>query len=133
MDLNKEPDEKSSRINSAGIINITLENLWRDSYNAMSKGNYLLWNTKLDCIWAVLGGDVKDNDEEDKKFNLINKSIYECGNLSPASKKGFKITVNPNKGLIYQNLLRKALFLRRLQNFQGKGTAYTSNDEYDVD
>ena len=133
-DFNQDmDDEKMSRINSAGIINITIENLWRESYSAMARGDYSLWNIKLDSLWAILGGDVKDESKEDKKFNAINVKIYESGSIKNKVGSGFEAKENPNNPLKYQLLLKKALFLRRLQNSQGKGTAYISDDEDDFD
>jgi hypothetical protein len=131
-DTNVENEESQiSRINSAGIINITLENLWRESYSAMARGNYLLWNSKLDAVWAILGGDCKDGDDNDKIFARINLKLYEYGNLKSKIGEGFSKKINPNSSSQYQWLLKKALFLRRLQNQQGKGTAYDRGDEND--
>lgn len=125
--------EKLSRINAAGLINSTLENLWKDCYSAMAKGNYLLWNTKLDSIWAILGGDCKEGDDEDKNMSKINLKIYENGDFKTKIGSGFLEKNNPNNAIQYQLLLRKSLFLRRLQNKQGKGTAYINEDEDDFD
>lgn len=135
-DLNIEPDEeKLSRLNAAGIINVTLENLWRDCYSAMARGNLVLWNRKLDSIWVLLGGDVKKGDTEDTSFNALDMKIYKTGSLSH-KKTGFeKLQEKENINIAHQYLLlkEKSLFLRRLQNNQGKGTAYKSEDEDDMD
>ena len=135
-DYNREmDDEKMSRINSAGIINITLENLWRDCYSSMANGNLVVWNRKLDAIWAILGGDVVEGDETDKKMNELDLKIYGSGSLSH-KKTGFqKIGVDDGKAMSLQYVLlkKKSLFLRRLQNKQGKGTAYKRDDEDDID
>lgn len=131
-DVNQELDyEKTSRINAAGIINITLENLWRDSYSSMAKVDLITWNRKLDAIWAILGGDCKENSAEEKTINRLDLKIYSLGTLKNKIADGFKETTNPNFSLQYQLLKRKSLFLRRLQNFQGKGTAYHVEDEDD--
>jgi len=128
-------EERASKINAAGLINSTLENLWRDCYSLMSRGDYVRWNIKLDSIWAILGGDVKDPDEEDgpfKKLADINKQLYEQGSLKSKIGSGFGEVPNPNNAVQYQILLKKALFLRKLQNDQGKGTAYIRKDDYDM-
>jgi len=136
MDLNKDVDEeKISRINSAGIINVTLENLWRDVFIAMYKGNLVTWNRKLDAIWSILGGDQKEGDSIDKAMNELNLKIYETGPLNH-KKKGFgEISEKEAEKIALQYLLlnKKNLFLRRLQNKQGKGTAYQSEDTDDMD
>jgi len=126
-------DEKVSKINSAGIMNITLENLWRDSYSALARGDFLLWNSKLDAVWSILAGDCKENDKDDTEMKHINLKIYELGNLKRQTINGFEKLTNPNSSLQYLWLLKKAVFLRRLQNRQGKGTAYQSADEDDID
>ena len=129
----EDEESKMSKFNAAGLINATLEKLWLDSYNAMSSGNYVMWNTKLDSIWAILGGDVKEDGEEDKKMQKISLEIYEKGSLKSKTGIGFNKIENPDNSLQYQLLLKKSLFLRRLQNSQGKGTAYASDDEDDFD
>lgn len=125
--------ELKSKINAAGLINAALENLWGQCYYAMANGNYLKWNTSLDSIWVILGGDVKEDSTEQKKINALNYSIYDSGLNTYSKKEGFEKTLNPNLTKTYHLLIKKSLFLRRLQNKQGKGTAYESEDEDDFD
>ena len=136
-DLNIQQEEDSngnvSRINSAGLINSILENLWRESYNAMAKGEFVLWNSKLDSIWTILGGDCEDGDDVDTAMSALNLRIYERGSLKSKSGLGFNQQANPNNAIQYHLLLKKSLFLRRLQNKQGKGTAYQRDDDDDID
>lgn len=131
-DLNSV-ESVQSKINSAGLINSTLERLWMESYTAMATGDFSKWNTKLDSIWAILGGDQKAGDDEDKKIKKMDLEIYQTGNLSSPKSKGFSVVKNTNRPLQYLLLKEKSLYLRRLQNKQGKGTAYASDDEDDVD
>jgi hypothetical protein len=134
-DINTEPDEKTSRINAAGIINISLENLWRDCYLAMSKGDLVLWNRKLDSIWIILGGDCKKDGDEDKEYKKIDETLYKTGKLNHKQTGFEKAKENEHILAAQQYLLlkNKSLFLRRLQNTQGKGTAYETGDDYDFD
>ena len=133
-DVNRVPeDEKAqSRINAAGLINSTLEKLWNESYTAMANGNYDKWNVKLDSIWAILGGDEPEGGGKDKEITQLNTKIYEQGNLKSKTGSGFEQKPNPNNPMQYLLLLKKGLFLRRLQNKQGKGTAYASDDDDDI-
>ena len=135
-DLN-EQDEAIlvSRINAAGIINITLENLWKDCYSAMASGNLSIWNRKLDAIWVILGGDVKEGEQEDKDIKKLNERIYKTGSLNYKSRGFATLTDKESelKSMQYILLNEKSLFLRRLQNKQGKGTAYVSDDDSDFD
>jgi len=126
-------ENKISKINSAGLINITLEQLWKDCYTAMSKNDFALWNVKLDAIWCILGGDVKDGDDTDKEFNRMELKIYQTGSLHH-KKDGFETHNSKDKdkmAMQYLLLRKKTIFLRRLQNSQGKGTAYSSGDDDD--
>ena len=135
-DYNQIPDEdevQTSRINAAGMINQTLEKLWNESYTEMRNGRYDLWNIKLDSIWCILGGDVKEGDDDDKAFNKINLELYSKGSLKSKIGTGFSQKPNPNNSLQYQLLLKKSIYLRRLQNRQGKGTAYKISDMDDFD
>jgi len=128
-------DEKISRINAAGIINITIENLWRDVFLAMSKGDLVTWNRKLDSIWSILGGDVEEGKAEDINFKELNEQLYRTGNLNH-KKTGFKKledTEATKMAMQYLILCKKNLFLRRLQNKQGKGTAYQDESMDDMD
>ena len=138
-DMNTPPSEdvtqQMSKINSAGLINATLEKLWLDCYNSMASSNLSLWNKKLDAIWVILGGDCKEGGEEDKEITALDLKIYESGPLSQI-KRGFEkphATELGNKALQYILLKKKSLFLRRLQNKQGKGTAYKSEDDDDFE
>lgn len=129
-----ELTSKSSKINSAMIVNMTLNELWKDSFRHSRDGRYLNWNNDLDTIWTILGGepDIEESNTE-KDYNDINKELINLGNLSNGIEAhGFKkidndiiIKLNKQKAI----LLKKALFLRRLQNKQGKGTAYHDADE----
>lgn len=135
-DKNVEEDEEQiSRINSAGLTNITLENLWRDCYSAMAKGDLVLWNRKLDAIWVLLGGDCKEDGVEDQAIRKMDTKIYEQGSLNNKRTGFSQGNINPPIAIATQYiwLKRKSLFLKRLQNKQGKGTAYASNDEDDIE
>lgn len=128
-----ETESQTSRINAAGLINSTLEKLWNESYTAMGNGKYGLWNVKLDSIWAILGGDEKEGSNADEDIQKINMKIYEQGSLKSKVGEGFEQKPNPNNSIQYQWLLRKSIYLRRLQNKQGKGTAYRTTDMDDFD
>ncbi len=128
-------EERISKINAAGIINVTIENLWRDAFISMAKGDLVTWNRKLDSIWSILGGDVKEGEEEDTNMEALNLKIYNTGSLNH-KKAGFqKLEKDESTKMAMQYILlnKKNLFLRRLQNKQGKGTAYASEDRDDMD
>ena len=73
-------------------------------------------NEELDCVWTELASD--STEEDDKKFDEFMKQI---------------ITNKKKRNILYQILMRKEIWLRRLQNKQGKGTAYADMSEDDFD
>lgn len=127
--------EKLSKINSAALINFRLNNLWVDANNHSRKGAYSSWNADLDCVWRELGGDVKEESPESKNFTKIN---IELGKVAPLlnwrNEQGF-VKINKDElqkqNKQYQLLMKKELSLRRLQNKQGKGTAYAEDDDFE--
>ncbi len=124
-----------SKYNSGALINMRLNELWVDAHKHKRNGKYLGWNGDLDAVWCELASDVKENSEEDKKFNEINKKLF---NLSPIrnwnTQDGFNEVTDKDKDKQtkqYQQLIKKEVFLRRLQNTQGKGTAYDDEEDWD--
>ena len=125
---------KLSKINSAVIVNITLNDLWVDFFKHFRAGKFLSANNDLDCIWTILGGE-KDIEGKtiEEEYTQIQKKL---GKISPLLNSiptsGFnKVPELIEKLLRIQKkiLSEKSLFLRRLQNEQGKGTAYHEGDE----
>jgi len=131
----KIESEKLSKINSAALINLRLTNLWIDANNHSRKGEYSSWNADLDCVWRELGGDTTKKGEEPKDFMEITKRLSKVSPLSNwKSEKGFAEISKDDltkQNKQYQLLMEKELFLRRLQNKQGKGTAYEDDDDFE--
>lgn len=128
-----------SKVNSAGLINSTIINLRQDFYRHFRAGRYLSANSDLDCIWTILGGEVgvDENSREEKEFNEIEKLLSESGELQDGfSSIGFKVATTEQINKFKKQkplLLRKARFLQKLQNSQGKGSAYRNKDDDDLD
>lgn len=128
MDYELETESKLSRINSAGLINLRLHQLAQDCHTHARKGQYAQWNADLDRLFVELGGDVDEGSEDEKKYNKINEELT---NVAPiidwTNHVGFEGN-NLEKTKLqlkqYSILIKKELFLKRLQNKQGKGTAY---------
>lgn len=142
-DYEAEPTEDSvvSKINSGMLINLRLNELWKDAHRHSRQGQYAKWNDDLDRVWMELGGDEKEIDEKDEKYKDSTDGKYEKlieGYAKSAKgenkKSGFNKSDKIDKvSLISQKkaLMKRELFLRRLQNKQGKGTAYRNEDEDD--
>lgn len=132
--------EKISKFNSANLINFRINNLWIDANNHSRAGLYNKWNSDLDCIWDELVGDVpeKKSEKEGKKptyekYFELNQKVSEQLKKFP-SKYGFEGYSEDDKEkiiIIYAVLRKKSEFLRKLQNTQGKGTAYDEDDEFE--
>jgi hypothetical protein len=131
-----DPISKTSKINAAALINLILADLWRDSYRHSRTGEFSKWNADLNCLWIELGGDVEDNGDEVKQFEIIESELAQIGSLVKKKADGFKEADNDElikAAKQYRLLMKKALFLKRLQNKQGKGTAYKDESDYYMD
>jgi len=130
--------DATSRFNSGMLINLRLNNLWILTHNVARKGLYSDWSALLDRIWCELSGDVSDNEvgkETNKDFNLIEEDLSKVGVTNWGRiNQGFQEKDDKTKLLMtkqYRLLMKKEIFLRKLQNKQGKGTAYYDESEND--
>lgn len=134
MGEEKFEEEKISSYNSAALINIRLHEFWIDSANHKRDGKYLSWNGDLDAVWCELGGDIKDSDGNDIKWKKINQELAKLSPILNWDTYSQYINLTRALQLIqtqqYQKLMEKELFLRRLQNEQGKGTAYREKHQF---
>lgn len=133
MEEEEKQNIKVSKINSAMLINITLNELWKDSFRHMRQGQYLKWNNDLDCIWTLLSGDVNSDDDNEQEFFKIEGELSKNGGVGNAQRfYGFQDLSKEdiekfNKHKII--LMKKARFLKQLENKQGKGTAYDEGED----
>jgi len=126
---------KLSKFNSGALINMRLNNLWVNAHDHKRNGKYLSWNGDLDAVWCELGGDVKEDSDNDKKYNEIDQElaklspILDWNNSGQYNSISTKLKLKQTKQ--YKILIKKELFLRRLQNTQGKGTAYDDEEDWE--
>lgn len=111
----QETNQKVSQYNSAFSQLYRLDNLFQQANHHSAHGNVMQWNWVLDCIWRELASDC-DTDQV-KKYYSYNK----------------KVTEHRGKKTLYQVLEFKEIFLRKLQNAQGKGTKYADPNEDSMD
>ena len=139
MEEERENNQQVSKYNSGVAIIYRLNDLWIDAHRDSRAGSFSKWNGDLDRIWCELAADLKN----DKEFNVFKKDIERCdsklakvGNFQDQAPEGF---AKPDPNLLkdrskqYKILMEKELFLRRLQNHLGKGTAFADDDEDDFD
>jgi hypothetical protein len=138
MEFDEEKEEqKLSKINSAGLINLILKNLWDKFYDNLIKKKYDVANAALDCLWVEIAGDLEEESEETKKFKSIDEEVSNNYSKIPKHYNSFRKLNNSESVLLskqYRLLNKKAIFIKRMQNKQGKGTAYhdSSEDYMDV-
>ena len=129
MTEGQEQPQQTSKYNSAVAQLYRLDELWKDAHRHSRSGNYVQWNGDLDKIWSELAGDLKSGCKEEREYNDFTEQLGKAGTLSKDEIKGFTSNSNVGKPTQYLVLLNKEIWLRRLQNSQGKGTAYQDEDE----
>lgn len=123
---------KTSKINSGMLQVIRLDYLWRERHKHARRGDYLKWNEDLDSVWCELSGDAKSDDE--KEYIKLDEAFAKTIKNPAIEKRGFSTLNKEEKiSLIKQKkaLINKEIFLRKLQNKQGKGTAYEEEDDFE--
>ena len=130
---------KQSRINSGMLQVFRLDFLWKEANKYATAGLYGKWNDVLDRVWCELAGDVKNKKkkgEEDKKdtFQIFTDLTKDYADTikSNSKKRGFGgFEENDLINMVKQKnaLIKKEIFLRKLQNKQGKGTAYENLED----
>ena len=134
----EEGETKTSKFSGALAQIYRLDELWKKVNNAATSNNFTLWNTILDRIWCELARDLQEDEYEKKEetFKDFDNEIANNGGFNDEEPGGFK---HVSKDLVqkrsdlYYILMKKDLFLRRLENHLGKGTSYDDGDEDDFD
>lgn len=124
-------DRTKSKYNSAISQLYRMDELWRDSHRHSRAGNLKEYNSDLDRVWLELAGDLKPVNKKDRAIILEYKDF----NFKIAELNGLltmkRISLSNFSEKLYQLLMEKELFLRRMQNELGKGTAYEDEMEDD--
>lgn len=110
-------ETKKAIFNSTLAILIRVDTLWKESHRHCKQGMYEKWNIDLDRLFIEFYADC---DEEDiNTFNEMNKEIAKVGFAKdPETKK--LLTAHR----LYPLLNKKEMFLKKLEQKQGKGVAY---------
>lgn len=108
----EEDEEKKSKYNEAVSQIHRIDNLWQQCHVFRLKGNLFSYNQHLDCIYTELSGDCKLKHK--KEFKNFMSLIVKFKN---------------NRIILYQILMKKETFLRKLQDAQGMGKAYKEDDD----
>ena len=134
----EEEEKKISKFSSGINIIMRLDSLWKDTHSHSRNGQFTRWNSDLDRIWLELARDLdkKDYETEEKKFNDLDNKLIKRKTFHDSPPPGFaEITADVVKERqeIYADLMKKQLFLARLENKLGKGTTFDEGDEDDFD
>lgn len=137
---------KVSKFSSGLNIIMRLDILWKNCQNFQRHNKYLAWNNELDLIWLELARDIKIKDYNDIKTKdgekiegletQFNKFDEELKKILPFNDflNGFD---KPSEEILkkrdkqYRILMKKQLFLARLENKLDKGTTYDTEEDED--
>jgi hypothetical protein len=127
---------KSSKYSGALAQIYRLDNLWKEVHSFIKQRLFSRWNETLDTIWSELARDLKEKDYEEKKkeFDKFDSELLLLGQINDSEKAGFLNFTKEeltNRAKQYTKLREKELFLRRLENFLGKGTKWEDDDDDD--
>ena len=115
-----ETETRVSKFNSSIAILQRIDQLWKDAHSHSRSGQLMKWNWDLDRVWCELAADAED---KTAKFEEFNKNIKELIDKTKSEKTAIKYSK------LYALILKKEIFLRVLQNKQGKGTVYEDSLE----
>lgn len=110
--------------------------LWNIVHLSSINGNFKKWNSVLDEVWKELAADTEEDGAEEKKINEYNVEIAGLQPLSSPGNFGFNKPPKGHKEKVaaqYAILVKKELYLRRLQNQLGMGTKHADLHEDDLD
>lgn len=119
----QEPSEnqesRTSKINGAYLELLRIDKILQKCHEYREKGNLSKWNEQLDGIWAELASEFDlTKVTKNQRYFVYMKKI---NNLIGRNQR--------NRMKLNQILIMKQIFLKNLQNKQGKGTAYIDEDE----
>ena len=128
-DFEGESEDRVSTFNSAGLINLRINELLQDVNRHKRTAEFSKWNADLDAFWCELAADTKEGDEEDLKKAEFDKKLSVVAPIVNWGmySYGFKGLTREQEVLKYKQYLlltEKELFLRRLMSKQGKGTKF---------
>lgn len=111
-EFSDDSTQKLSKFDSTIAVLMRIDQLWKDAHSHSRMGNMIKWNFDLDRVYTELCSDM--NEDDFKKFKEINENIVKS---------------RDRKAVLYNVLLEKEVFLRKLQQKQGKGIGYQQTAE----
>ena len=136
---------KVQKFSSGLNIILRIDILWKDTHKHSRNGEYSKWNGDLDRIWLELARDLNKKEEsnteeeaksdfakKEKQFNDINDELKKFMPFIDDGLRGFQKPTGEqadNRINQYDILMKKQMFLARLENELGKGTSYEDEDD----
>ena len=121
--------QKISLYNSGMAQIQRLGELLTDTHKHARAGKLTNWNWDLDRVWMELVGNLDDDDDRIEKFEEFTITV---GNLNK-SLINKQIKSEEYRQQMYQLLMDKERFLRRLVEKLGKGSKLVDADEDMID
>lgn len=128
-------DMKKSKYNSAFAQLYRLDTLWQEAHKFGSTINYSKLNEILDRIWLELSADAQRTTKkkvgDEDKLETINQKLLTLCIYGISEELRMEKPTLYNKIILMQKrlLMKKEMLLRKMQNDQGKGTAYEDSVE----
>ena len=121
--MEEQEEQKTSRFNSQIFILQRIHQLWLDCSKHSRRGELINWSKDLDRIWCELSADASA--QEIITFWEYFAKIEECYFEDKEEPGKFKV----DQQKLYPLLLQKEMFMRKVQNKQGKGESYNEGDD----
>ena len=136
-------ETKKSKFSSGLNIITRLDVLWRKCHELKRNGRYADWNEELDTIWLELARDLSTDEIEGKTVDGKKSGGYlekmeefdlELKKTLPFNDTRTSFTPLSNDVIKrrdeqYKILMKKQLFLAKLENTVDKGTTFEDEDD----
>jgi len=121
-EITQESSYKQAVFNSTVSILIRVDRLWKLAHQQCSHGQYEKWATTLDRLYIEFYADAKEIDiEEIRKLDVGIKNIGFHYNVETGKLK--------NIPELYKAIFQKEMFLKKLEQKQGRGLGYEDDIE----
>jgi hypothetical protein len=144
-ETSEEENQGTSKYNSAVAQLYRLDTLWLQAHQYSQIGDFKRYRFTLDRVWIELASDTSKKQKETKskyenklmEVNSIKIPFFKEGDIHSdewdKKKKEIKQAITKKKNLQYQWLQRYEIFLRKVLNSQGKGSAYRNTSEESIE
>lgn len=119
---NSQENYKQAAFNSSISILLRVDRLWSQAHQHCSNGMYEKWATDLDRLFIEFYADAKEEDLVE--VEKLNKEILKIGFHRHTETGRLK-----NLPELYKTIFQKEMFLKKLEQKQGRGLGYEDDIE----